>query len=144
MVELGGSRPFPRAPRRTVPSHRPASDHSLPSPWPARESLFGAFWYPALSWLIVQIGEQWYRVGRDEGWSKVTRTMDDHSYIFGDQNAPELSETKEVKMRLPISHLIRLHGLKLLTGQNISDTVTKALEEYFQQAEAEKRASSGQ
>lgn len=67
--------------------------------------------------------------------------MDDHTYIFGTQDQPEMSETKEVKMRLPISHLIRLHGLKLLSGQNISDTVTKALEEYFRQAEADKQAA---
>lgn len=57
--------------------------------------------------------------------------MDEHQYIFG-TNASELKETKEVKMRIPIAHLIRLHGLKLLSGQNISETVTKALDHYFQ------------
>jgi hypothetical protein len=56
-----------------------------------------------------------------------TPTMDERHYIFGTQ-PQELTETKEVKMRLPIAHLIRLHGLKLLSGQNISETVTKALE----------------
>lgn len=70
----------------------------------------------------------------------MTSTMDERHYIFGTQ-PQELSETKEVKMRLPIAHLIRLHGLKLLTGQNISDTVTKALEMYFQKVEAEKQAA---
>ena len=68
--------------------------------------------------------------------------MDERHYIFG--TPPEqMTETKEVKMRLPISHLIRLHGLKLLTGQNISDTVAKALSMYFEQAETAKRAVHG-
>lgn len=61
--------------------------------------------------------------------------MDEHQYIFG-TSARELKETKEVKMRIPIAHLIRLHGLKLLSGQNISETVTKALEHYFQEVDA--------
>lgn len=62
--------------------------------------------------------------------------MDEHEYIFGTP-AHELKETKEVKMRIPIAHLIRLHGLKLLSGQNISETVTKALEYYFQKVDEE-------
>lgn len=66
--------------------------------------------------------------------------MDESQYIFGTQRQ-ELNETKEVKMRLPISQLIRLHGLKLLTGQNISDTVAKALDQYFARVEAEKQAA---
>lgn len=65
--------------------------------------------------------------------------MDEHQYIFG-TSANELKETKEVKMRIPIAHLIRLHGLKLLSGQNISETVTKALEVYFAQVDAEREA----
>lgn len=56
--------------------------------------------------------------------------MDDHSYIFG-TSAKQLDETKEVKVKLPVGILIKLHGLKLLKGQNISDTVTTALERYF-------------
>ncbi len=66
--------------------------------------------------------------------------MDERHYIFGTQ-PEQMTETKEVKMRLPISHLIRLHGLKLLTGQNISDTVSKALAAYFEKVEAEKHAA---
>lgn len=69
--------------------------------------------------------------------------MDERNYIFG-TTAQELTETKEVKMRLPIAHLIRLHGLKLITGQNISDTVTKALAQYFEKAENEKRAGQAE
>jgi hypothetical protein len=63
--------------------------------------------------------------------------MDEHRYIFGTPER-ELTKTKEVKMRIPIAHLIRLHGLKLLSGQNISETVTKALEMYFDKVDREK------
>ena len=63
--------------------------------------------------------------------------MDEHNYIFGTK-PHDLDASKEVKMRIPIAHLIRLHGLKLLTGQNISDTVARALELYFREVEAEK------
>ncbi len=69
--------------------------------------------------------------------------MDEHQYIFGTP-ASELNETKEVKMRIPIAHLIRLHGLKLLSGQNISETVTKALEYYFQHVDEGHQAAHAQ
>lgn len=64
--------------------------------------------------------------------------MDDTSYIYGTQQE-ELNKTKEVKMRIPVSQLIRLHSLKLLAGQNISDTVAKALTVYFEKMDSEKR-----
>jgi hypothetical protein len=68
--------------------------------------------------------------------------MDDRSYIYGTQTAErELEKTKEVKMRLPVGHLIRLHSLKLLGGQNISDTVAKALSLYFERVDADKKAA---
>ena len=70
----------------------------------------------------------------------MTHPLDERHYIFGTQ-AQELNATKEVKMRLPINQLIRLHGLKLLSGQNISDTVAKALSAYFETLEAEKQAA---
>ncbi len=63
--------------------------------------------------------------------------MDDTSYIYGTQQE-ELNKTKEVKMRIPVSQLIRLHSLKLLKGQNISETVAKALTVYFDQVDADK------
>lgn len=62
--------------------------------------------------------------------------MDDHSYIFG-KNAEKLDETKEVKVKLPVGLLIQLHGLKLIKGQNISSTVTTALERFFAEGEEE-------
>ncbi|MBW3583959.1 MAG: hypothetical protein KY455_12770 [Euryarchaeota archaeon] len=49
--------------------------------------------------------------------------------------AEALDETKEVKLRLPVAHLIKLHGLKLVRGQNISDSVAEALERYFEALE---------
>lgn len=55
--------------------------------------------------------------------------MNDHDYIFGTSRG--LDETKEVKVRLPVAHLIKLHGLKLVKGKNISDTVAEALTAYF-------------
>lgn len=62
------------------------------------------------------------------------RTVDERSYIFG-MKAEALDETKEVKLRLPVAHLIKLHGLKLVRGQNISDSVAEALERYFEALE---------
>lgn len=38
---------------------------------------------------------------------------------------------KEVKVKIPMGHHIRLHSMKVLTGKPISDTVTEALEAYF-------------
>jgi hypothetical protein len=68
--------------------------------------------------------------------------MDDRSYIYGSQTAQrELEKTKEVKMRLPVGHLIRLHSMKLLAGHNISDTVAKALTLYFEKVDADKKAN---
>ena len=39
--------------------------------------------------------------------------------------------SKEVKVKIPMSHHVRLHSMKVLTGKQISDTVTEALNEYF-------------
>lgn len=64
--------------------------------------------------------------------------MDESQYIYGTQKR-ELEQTKEVKMRLPVGHLIRLHSMKLLHGQNISDTVAKALESYFEKMDSDKK-----
>ncbi|MBW3583958.1 MAG: hypothetical protein KY455_12765 [Euryarchaeota archaeon] len=62
--------------------------------------------------------------------------MNEYAYIFGSQNQA-LTETKEVKIRLPVAHLIKLHGLKLVKGRNISDTVSAALTDYFAKMNAE-------
>lgn len=42
---------------------------------------------------------------------------------------------KEMKVRIPESQHIKLHGIRLVTDQGISETVQKALEEYFHRTE---------
>lgn len=44
---------------------------------------------------------------------------------------PDLNEMKEVKVKLPVRQLLRLHYLKLTTNQNFSDVVAEALRRYF-------------
>lgn len=48
-------------------------------------------------------------------------------------NAPKNDprRAKEVKVKIPMDHHVRLHSMKVLTGKAISDTVTEALEAYF-------------
>lgn len=40
-------------------------------------------------------------------------------------------ELKEIKVKLPVRQHIKLHSIKLMMNQNISDTVEEALEAYF-------------
>jgi hypothetical protein len=40
---------------------------------------------------------------------------------------------KEIKVKIPVGYHIKLHTLKVLKGQSISDTVEIALEKYFSQ-----------
>jgi hypothetical protein len=39
---------------------------------------------------------------------------------------------KEIKVKIPVGYHIKLHTLKVLKGQSISDTVEIALQKYFQ------------
>lgn len=43
----------------------------------------------------------------------------------------DANRSKEVKVVIPVDHLVRLHSMKVLTGKHISDTVTEALDAYF-------------
>jgi hypothetical protein len=43
-----------------------------------------------------------------------------------------LDELKEVKFVIPARLLLRLHSMKVLNRQSISESVARALEEYFQ------------
>ncbi len=52
-------------------------------------------------------------------------------------NEVEDGELKELKVKLPLRHHIRLHSLKLVRKEAISDTVMKALTEYFERLEDE-------
>ncbi|HWG91308.1 MAG TPA: hypothetical protein VNZ52_10725 [Candidatus Thermoplasmatota archaeon] len=42
-----------------------------------------------------------------------------------------LIEDKEIKVKIPLDYHIKLHTVKVVKGQNISDTVKLALEHYF-------------
>jgi hypothetical protein len=44
----------------------------------------------------------------------------------------DLSEPKTLKVGLPTRIHLKLHSVKILTGQNISDTVEAAVEHYFE------------
>ena len=39
---------------------------------------------------------------------------------------------REMKVRIPVHHHIRLHAMKIRDGQQISETVERALTEYFE------------
>lgn len=43
---------------------------------------------------------------------------------------------KEVKVRIPAYIHVRLHSVKILTGREMGDVVTEALEKYFANREA--------
>lgn len=38
---------------------------------------------------------------------------------------------KEVKVKLPVKQLLKLHYMKLTSGRTFSDVITNALKEYF-------------
>ena len=43
----------------------------------------------------------------------------------------DAARAKEVKVKIPVSHHIKLHSMKVLTGKQISDAITEALDVYF-------------
>ena len=45
---------------------------------------------------------------------------------------PEASRMKPVKVKIPVSHHIKLHAMKVLAGKQLSDAVTEALDAYFE------------
>lgn len=45
--------------------------------------------------------------------------------------AVKIESGKEIKVKIPVGYHIKLHTLKVLKGQSISDTVEIALEKYF-------------
>lgn len=45
----------------------------------------------------------------------------------------DLDEPKTLKVTLPTKLHLQLHQLKILSGQNISDTVEEALDAYFEE-----------
>ena len=54
----------------------------------------------------------------------------------------ELStDDREIKVKIPLDYHIKLHTVKVVRGQNISDTVKLALEGYFNELRMEKPAT---
>lgn len=51
--------------------------------------------------------------------------------IINERKEPT-DRVKEVKVKIPITYHVKLHSMKVLTGKQISDAVTEALEFYFQ------------
>ncbi len=47
---------------------------------------------------------------------------------------------KEIKVKIPLDYHIKLHTVKVVQGQNISDTVRIALDEYFDDLREEQEA----
>jgi hypothetical protein len=50
---------------------------------------------------------------------------------------PDMSELKEVKVKLPVKQLLKLHYLKLTSNRNFSDVVEEALSRYFDEIKAQ-------
>jgi hypothetical protein len=48
---------------------------------------------------------------------------------------PDLTEAREIKVKLPVSLHIKLHGIKITRHRSISQVVLEALEEYFRRME---------
>lgn len=48
-----------------------------------------------------------------------------------EQPKSDPTRSKEVKVKIPVGHHVKLHSMKVLTGKQISDAVTEALDMYF-------------
>ncbi|MGB1586722.1 MAG: hypothetical protein ACPHID_06725 [Thermoplasmatota archaeon] len=44
---------------------------------------------------------------------------------------PDMNEMKEVKVKLPVRQLLKLHYMKLTSSRTFSDVVSEALGDYF-------------
>lgn len=63
--------------------------------------------------------------------------MNDHDYIYGAK--PKTDELVVVKVCVPKRLKTRLESLKLLSGRNIQDMATEAIESYLAQVETQVR-----
>ncbi|PSG96986.1 hypothetical protein BRD56_07870 [Thermoplasmatales archaeon SW_10_69_26] len=59
-------------------------------------------------------------------------------YIEPEKDEDE-QEIREMKVRIPSDFYMKLHSLKLLTGKQISEAVTEALDMYFTEESFNKR-----
>ncbi len=53
----------------------------------------------------------------------------------------DLNALKEIKVKVPVRHLLSLHFVKITSNQNISDVVSDALSEYFARMNGSKSES---
>lgn len=51
---------------------------------------------------------------------------------------PDMNEMKEVKVKLPVRQLLKLHYMKLTSSRTFSDVVSEALNEYFSDIDEER------
>jgi len=62
-------------------------------------------------------------------------------YIEPEKDEDE-QEIREMKVRIPSDFYMKLHSLKLLTGKQISEAVTEALDMYFTKESFNKRVEN--
>lgn len=55
---------------------------------------------------------------------------------------PDMNELKEVKVKLPVNQLLKLHYLKLTASKNFSDVVCEALGKYFDETDINAASSA--
>ncbi len=53
---------------------------------------------------------------------------------------PDMNEMKEVKVKLPVRQLLKLHYMKLTSSRTFSDVVSEALADYFSSHESRPEA----
>jgi len=53
---------------------------------------------------------------------------------------PDMNEMKEVKVKIPVRQLLKLHYMKLTSSRTFSDVVSEALNDYFGELEADRSA----
>ena len=66
----------------------------------------------------------------------------DHGIV--ENGAQDEFPLKEVKVKIPLEFHVKLHSMKVLTGAQISDTITEALRIYFNKREAPQRLEPAQ
>lgn len=62
--------------------------------------------------------------------------------VFIREQQKDLSVRKSIKVKLPIRQHIKLHALKLVTENNISETVETALDEFLDRKEGSDEAAT--
>ena len=63
--------------------------------------------------------------------------------LFYREHTKDLTARKSIKVKLPIRQHIKLHAMKLFGDDNISETVERALDAYFEKLKAEQALAEG-